>query len=119
MVQAEAQQAFHMGGRVVRHIAVTDIRFNQDKLFCAGQDVIFIAQQDNWTILVDDVRQFIWVAERAVVIRMTDGFRFVLSYLHIKVYDIVWYGHRMFTTLKSFALYVFIVKSSTRHFEKQ
>ena len=119
MVQAEAQQAFHMGGRVVRHIAVTDVRFNQDELFRTGQDVIFIAQQDNRTILVDDIRQFLRVAERAVVIRMTDGFRFVLSYLHIKVYDIVWYGHRMFTTLKSFALYVFIVKSSTRHFEKQ
>ena len=119
MVQAEAQQAFHMGGRVVGHIAVTDIRFNQDELFRAGQDIVFIAQQDNRPIFIDDVRQFLRVAEGAVVVRMTDGFRFVLSYLHIKVYDIVWYGHRMFTTLKSFALYVFIVKSSTRHFEKQ
>ena len=109
MVQAEAQQAFHVGGRVVRHIAVTDIRFNQDELFRTGQDVIFIAQQDNRTILVDDIRQFLRVAEWAVVVRMTDGFRFVLSYLHIKVYDIVWYGHRMFTTLKSFALYVFML----------
>ena len=90
MVQAEAQQAFHMGGRVVRHIAVTDIRFNQDELFRTGQDVIFIAQQDNRTILVDDIRQFLRVAEWAVVVRMTDGFRFVLSNLHIKINNIVW-----------------------------
>ena len=90
MVQTKTQQALHMGGRVVGHIAVTDVRFNQDELFRAGKDVIFIAQQDNRTILVDDIRQFLRVAEGAVVIRMTDGFRFVLSNLHIKINNIVW-----------------------------
>ena len=97
MVQAEAYQALHMLGRVVGHIALAGIRFDEDELFRAGQYIVFIAQEDDGAIGGDDVRELIGMAEGTVVIRVTDGLRLLPPDLHIKVYDIIWYSHRMFT----------------------
>ncbi len=97
MVEAKAYQALHMIGRVVGHIALAGIRFDEDELFCAGQHIVFIAQEDDGAIGGDDVRELICMAEGTVVVRVADGLLLLPPDWHIQVYDIVWYSHRMFT----------------------
>ena len=90
VMKAKAQQSLHMFGAVIRDIALADVAFNQHELFCAGKDIIFIAQEDDGAIGRYDVGQFLGMAKRTVVIRMTDGLRFLPSDFHIKVDEIIW-----------------------------
>ena len=64
MVHAEADEAAHVLGGVVGHVGVTDLALDEDELVGILNDVVFVFEQNNIAVCIDDAGEAFAVTER-------------------------------------------------------
>ena len=88
VMHAEANEAVHVICGVVRHVRVTDLAFDEDELVGVFDDVVFVLEQDEVTVCIDDAREFLAVAEGAGGGLVDDVFRLLLAERRIETDEI-------------------------------
>lgn len=89
VMNAKVNEFSHVFRGVFGHIAVAGVAFNQHELVSSFQYVVFVADQQDGAIAVDDIFQVFAVAEWAVMVGVDDGFWFLAPQGHIEFKQVV------------------------------
>ena len=88
MFDRQSQQPHHVLESVVRHVRRALAPFNQHKLIRADDDVVFVLEQNDVVVRVDDARQMFDIAKRTRVMMIGERPRLRASNVRVEFYQI-------------------------------
>ena len=84
MSHAERDEPVHVFGCVVRHVRPAFTTLDEHELIRALKDIVFIFQQNDVAVRLDDACELVWLAERAGGFAVNDILRLLSTNIRVE-----------------------------------